>query len=320
MTLGDQRLLSGVSSGKFVDVSALAEDDRVISVELIRRLCVGLEARGVDPRGVQIRGARILETLDLSFCTIPHPLRFEDTTFASSPVLDGCRAPALRFVHCALPGFSAAGVRVEHVLSLQSSEVDGEVTLRRAKIEGNFDCTGATITNHTGLALSLDRPEIGGSVFLCKEFRSTGEVRFFGAKIEGELDCSGAELVNERAIALYLDGAEIRRGVLLGEPFSATGAVQLIGAKVEGQFACVGAKLTNERGDALALDRAEIGGSMFLSNFSATGEVRLLGAQIEGVLGCSNAGIARAPYIGTAQRWSAAARDQRRRGGDRRLE
>lgn len=289
MTLGEQRLLSGAPSGQRVDISELPEEERVISAELIRRLCVGLEAKTVDARGVQIRGARILDTLELSFCTIPHPLTFEGTTFERSPVLDGSRAPSVQFVDCVLPGFSAAGVSVDYVLSLESSEVHGEVKLLRAKVEGNLDCARATFINHNGVALSLDRAEIGGNVLLCNGFRSVGQVALFGAKVEGQLNCSGAELVNERGIALLLDGAEIGRGVLFCELFSAMGAVQLFGAKIEGQFACVGAKLMNERGNALALDRAEICGSMLLSEFSATGEVRLLGAKIEGVLAFSNA-------------------------------
>ena len=68
-----------------VDLCGLPEEQRLVSPHVIRRLCIGPEAKSVDPRGIRVKSGRIAEQLELSFCTVPHPLRFERTTSASSP-------------------------------------------------------------------------------------------------------------------------------------------------------------------------------------------------------------------------------------------
>jgi hypothetical protein len=84
-TPGDQRVLETASSGNLVDLGDLSEEQRVLSPDVIRRPSVGPDSKDVDPRGIRITGARIVEPLDLSFCTVPHPLRLEATTFPASP-------------------------------------------------------------------------------------------------------------------------------------------------------------------------------------------------------------------------------------------
>jgi hypothetical protein len=61
---------------------------------VIRRLCVGREAQEVDLRGIRIKGAQFVAPLDLSFCTVPHPLQFEATTFNATPDLSGADLPS----------------------------------------------------------------------------------------------------------------------------------------------------------------------------------------------------------------------------------
>ena len=97
-TAGERRVLAEAPSGELVDLSDLSDEDRVVSPDVIRRLCVGPEAHDVDPRGIRIKGARIVAPLDLSFCTVPHPLRFETTTFDATPDLSGAHLPALSIV------------------------------------------------------------------------------------------------------------------------------------------------------------------------------------------------------------------------------
>jgi hypothetical protein len=126
----------------------------VVSGRLIRRLCVGKEAQDVDPLGIRIKDARIV---DLSYCMVARPLRFEATTFDMTPDLIGAQLPALWFEDCTLPGLLANGIRTGH-LRLDSSRVSGEVLLISARVGGQLDCAGATLSNEGGYALPPRQP------------------------------------------------------------------------------------------------------------------------------------------------------------------
>jgi hypothetical protein len=289
-TAGERRVLAETPSGRVVDLSDLGDEQRVVSPDVIRRLCVGSEASSVDPRGVHIRAARIVTQLDLSFSTLPHPLRFEATTFAVAPDLSGAHLPSLWVTGCSLPGLMCAGLRLDRDLRLVSSKVTGEVRLPSAKIGGDLICKGATLTNRGGCALFAEGAEIDGGVFLDEGFSAIGGVRLPGAKIGHYLDCAGATLANEADYALFAGLSEINGSVFLREGFSATGEVRLSGAKIRGDLDCKGATLVKEGGYALFAVSAEINGSVFLrEGFSATGEVRLSGAKIGGDLDCKRA-------------------------------
>jgi hypothetical protein len=288
-TAGERRVLAHASAGTLVDLSGLPDEERVVSPDVIRRLCVGPEAKEVDPRGLRIKGAHIVGPLDLSFCTIPHPLRFEATTFDAAPDLTEAHLPALWIDGCSLPGLQAYRIQTD-TLSLESSDIKGEVLLMDARIGGQLNCSGATLTNEGDSAFSADGAEIGGFVFLNGGFSATGAVGLSGAKIGGALSCSGATLTNEGDNALFADGAEIRGIVNLRGGFRATGAVWLLGARIGGSLDCSGATLTHEGDNALVADGAEITGSLNLRDGSrAIGTVRLPGARIGGNLDCSGA-------------------------------
>ncbi|MCK4626838.1 MAG: hypothetical protein KAV00_16120 [Phycisphaerae bacterium] len=166
----------------------------------------------------------------------------------------------------------------------------GEVRLLGAKITGVLVCCGGRFENEVGeepKALSADRAEIGGDVFLNEGFHATGEVRLPSAKITGDMVCIGGQFENENGDALSADGVEIGGSVFLNKGFHATGEVRLSGAKIRGQLSCRGGWFENENGDALIADEVEIGGGVFLNKgFRTTGEVRLLGAKITGDLSC----------------------------------
>jgi hypothetical protein len=289
-TVGDQRILAETRDGNAVDLSGLSEGQRVVSPEVIRRLCAGSEAGSVDPRGIRIGGAHIMEPLDLSFCIVPHPVRFEATTFDVAPNLEGAQLPALSLRGCSLPGLRGVGLRLDGDLGLQASEITGEVLLLGAKIGGNIAGAGAALRNDGGDALSADNAEINGQVLLRHGFSAIGTLRLPGTKIGGTLDCDGAALSNEGGVALFADDAEIKGGVFLRHGFNATGTLWLPGARIGGNLECDGATLSNEGGLALVGDGAEINGNVFLRyGFSATGVVWLLRARIGGDLDCERA-------------------------------
>src|SRR5215211_2322026 len=163
-TAGDRRVLAEAPSGEVVDLGDLSEKQRVVSADVIRRLCVGREAKDVDPRGIRIKNAHIVETLDLSFSTIAHPLSFEATPFDAIPDVIGAQLPALWLEDCALPGLRADRIRV-YDLRLASSNVTGVVGLYGASIGGVLDCSGATLVNREGFALDSRHMTIGRLIF-----------------------------------------------------------------------------------------------------------------------------------------------------------
>ena len=293
-TAGEQRVLAEAPSGELVDLSGLVAEERIVSPDLVRRLCVGPEAKDVDPRGIRIKGAHIVQPLDLSYTNVPHPLEFEATTFDAMPDLTRADLPVLWLVNCKLPGLRADGIRTNEI-RLVSSELTGTVWLDGTKIDGSLDCSSATLSDEAGTALTASQAEISGDAILSSGFSATGAVGFIRTKIGGRLDCSGATLSNTGGIAFSADGAEISGSVYLLGGFSASGAVRLAGAKIGGQLLCRGVTLTNECGYALTADGAEIRGDVFLGSevfsgrFTADGGVRLPGAKIGGQLDCPGA-------------------------------
>jgi hypothetical protein len=293
-TAGEQRVLAEAPSGELVDLSGLVAEERIVSPDLVRRLCVGPEAKDVDPRGIRIKGAHIVQPLDLSYTNVPHPLEFEATTFDAMPDLTRADLPVLWLTNCKLPGLRADGIHTNDI-RLVSSELSGTVWLDGTKIDGSLDCSSATLSDEAGTALTASQAEISGDAILSSGFSATGAVGFIRAKIGGRLDCSGATLSNTGGIAFSADGAEISGSVYLLGGFSASGAVRLAGAKIGGQLLCRGVTLTNEGGYALTADGAEIrgdvilGSEVFLGGFTADGGVRLPGAKIGGQLDCAGA-------------------------------
>lgn len=290
-TEGERRILAEAPSGEPVDLGDLPDEQRVVSADVIRRLCVGSGATTVDARGIRIKRARIAGPLDLSFCDVPHPLRFEATTFDATPDLTGAHLPALWFRDCSLPGVLAERVQAGEI-RLDLCTVMGGVRLLDARIAGQLNCAGATLADEGGDALTADGAEITGGVFLREGFSATGAVRLLRARIGGPLNCRDATLRNTGGEALSADGAEIKGGVFLHGRFNATGRVRLAGAKIGGHVNCSGATLCNEGGVALSADGAVIGRDLLLGDgFSAAGEVRLLGAKIGGQLNCTGASL-----------------------------
>jgi hypothetical protein len=288
-TAGERRVLAEAPSGQMVDLTDLPAEERVVSPDVIRRLCVGSDTAEVDPRGIRIKGARIVEEFDLSFCTVPHPLRFVATEFGATPFLSRADLPGLWIEDCSLPGLEAYGIRTGD-FRLQSSEVTGEVRLVNATIGGVLVFSSATFTNESGTALSADGAEVSGGVFLDYGFKASGEVRFSNAKIGGALVCSDATFTNEGGEALSAVGAEIGDATFLDYGFKADGEVRLSNAKLGGPLVCSGATLTNEGGDALSAEGTEIRGSVFFEDgFGARGAVRLINTQITGQLVCVGA-------------------------------
>jgi hypothetical protein len=130
----------------------------------------------------------------------------------------------------------------------------GAVRVTGARIEGNLNCSDATITNPSGPAIRAGGAfQVVGRVFLHRVIAhgagEWGTVWMGGASIGGQLDCSGATITNPSGPALRADFFQAA-GLFLREGFTADGAgelgtVRLIGARVTVHLDCSDAVVTS---------------------------------------------------------------------------
>ena len=288
-------------------------ETRAIRAWVLRDIVRGRLAPKSDPRGLRLRGARIVGRLDLDNITSSVAL-----TLSSCLLDEGCTANESRLsnfvlLHCHLekhvePAFSGDGL-VATSLRIRNTTVRGDcstgvVRLRAARLGGQLDCTGATLSNDAGPALNLEQLEAQG-VFLHEGFSAsgagrTGAVCLLSAHIGGQLICSGASMHNNSGPALNAALLHVERGAHLNAAFLAAGAgsaaaVLLRGAIVGGQLNCGGAELRNDSGPALDAEQLQAGQHVILSDgFSAIGAdergaVHLLSAHIGSQLICNRA-------------------------------
>jgi hypothetical protein len=292
-----ERLIAAAEAGEALDLApravsdalplsedevAVWGDEHTIRAADLRQALLALAHREVDPRGLTVKHARIVGDVNLDYCALSFPLRFNRSVFTGELSLRASRLAALALTGCRCTAFSVELIEVRGNVDLTNLTAIGAVRAIGARITGQLALTGASLTNLDGHALSLDGAQIDGGAFL-KNLTATGAVRLPGARITGQLALTGANLTNPSGDALSLDGAHIDGGAVLDD-LTATGAVRALGARITGQLALTGANLTNPKGDALSLDRAQIDGGAVLDDLTATGAVRALGARITGQL------------------------------------
>ena len=243
-------------------------------------------------RQIQIQGARVTGELDVSHAELRAAVEARRCLFEDDLILWFTRARALQMEECVLASVTATGARIEGLLGIFQSRVLGNVLLIDAKIGHSVVFAGSTISGYAGQALSANRLEVDGDVFLSDGFISSGAVLFPDARIGAALNCSGGRFENPGGLALAADGASIAGAVRLSPGFCATGEVRLPGAQIGGQLACSGGRFENPERRALTVDGARIQNGVDLSSgFYATGDVRLTGAWISGSLDCAESRI-----------------------------
>jgi len=265
--------------------------EREIRADLIRWLCVDRDvASAVDPRGIQVHAARITGGLDLSFVSVPFPLRLRRCRFTDDANLISTDLPLLSLAGSRVLSVTADGANVRGNVFLNNGfSAEGEVRLHNAQIGGDLDCSGGILRNPGKKALNADRADLKGSLFLRDGFQAEGEVRLLGAQVGSVLDCRAGTFKNPGKSALSADRVVAKGGVFLNDGFRAQGAVRLLGAQIGGNLTCSRGTFEGPAKDALTADSANVEGSVLLDKgFIAEGAVRLVGAQIGGDLACKS--------------------------------
>jgi hypothetical protein len=165
----------------------------------------------------------------------------------------------------------------------------GAISLIGAKIGGNLECDGASLTNATpdgiGLALAAENAVIGGAVLLRHGFTAHGGVSLLGATIGSNVECCGASLENWSDAGsretLRLTNVEIAGDVLLNQGFTSIGYVSLWGTKIERDLDCSTATFIGPSSSAGGRSTA---GAVVATNLAVAGDVKLIGVTVLGRL------------------------------------
>jgi hypothetical protein len=182
-------------------------------------------------------------------------------------------------------------------------ESDGSVSFMGAQIDGNLDCSGASLRRPKGIALNLERTRVGGFVGLRSaenlQFRADGTVRLFNSRIGRDLECDGGRFYNPwdsafDALNAHVDGNVFFR-IRDGYRCEATGKVSLAGMKIGGNLLCVGTRFDNLNSDALDCSAATIAGRASMLGtaehpvlpFHATGGILFRDAKIDRNFDCN---------------------------------
>lgn len=131
---------------------------------------------------------------------------------------------------------------------------EGQVSLPGAHIDGDFDCSDATLAKSVdGAALVADRTDVKGSVFLGGNFSAEGEVRLLGARVDGDITCDGGKFTALRGQAedaidrsLSAHTLTVKGNVFLRDGFHAKGEVGFTGAQIGGNIECTGGAFYGE--------------------------------------------------------------------------
>lgn len=299
LSWAEKKLIACVARGRECVLGAAVPDlptrANAIRPQLIRFLALGGDENApVHEKGIQLQGAYIgaaekgekPSELDLDGCKLSARVGLLACHFAARIILRHTEGLSIAIVGSVLAEVVGDGLKLSGDLVLRHVQSTGTIRLAGARICGDLSCRGGHFETAEGEALSCDRSEIGGGVFLDENFHSIGEVRLAGAKIDGSLHCQNSRFENDEGTALSCHDAQIGGNVYLNETFRATGEVILSRARIGGVIHCDKGRFESPGRSALTCDDAEIGGDVSLKAFQTSGEVRLLGAKIGGGLAC----------------------------------
>ncbi len=133
-----------------------------------------------------------------------------------------------------------------------------------------MDCSGGHFDNPKGEALTAERSEIGGTVFLKDDFSATGQVNLRGAHIGADLECDKGSFQYPSGKALIAERAEINRSAFLRKGFSAQGEVTLEGSRIGTDLDCSKGKF-----EKFTLTESSVKGGFYWNEVQAITELDL---------------------------------------------
>jgi len=294
-----ERLAVAATTGTKIDLAdggacdpATADDwrpERTVPAAALREILTRRDLT-IDPHGLRIRGARIIDNIDLAYVRFDYPLHLTDCR------IDG----EFNMEHVVLRELKLTGTLTRDI-NLDLAEIDGDIyadqgfrvngqlCVTAATIKSQLILNRATLANLGGNALLLDGATIANGLH-ADGVQTEGCVRAPRVHIDGGLFLNGATLTNPADPGvLILHGAEIT-GDMAARNVKAEGAISAKGARIGGSLILDGATVANLGGVVLDLSEATIGADVKVSGgFTATGEVRAIAAHIGGNFEADNA-------------------------------
>jgi hypothetical protein len=240
LTSVEQALVDHVGQGELLDLAAEGEpvdeasmrswgESRTCRAWVIRDILRGRLVADPDPHGLRLRGARISGRLDLESLNTGVNLELEDCFLEEGVLARDARLSTLCLYGCQIEHATEPSLDAEHLtcslLDLDGARIVshaelGAVCLPGAHVVGRLDCTGASLQNDSGPALSAEGLQVGLGMFLRNGFTATGSgragaVRLPGAHISIHLDCTEAQLRNDSGPALAADGLRVDQDLYL---------------------------------------------------------------------------------------------------------
>lgn len=249
------------------------DTDRIVRADFLRLLILGKDDLCLHEKGLRLSGAWITGLLDLEGCRIPRDLGLKDCHFEASPVLNSAIIDNLFLDGSILPGLQAERLEARGCLSLRSTTIMGEIRLTGARIGGNIEADGVSIST-PGIAVDAGGLETRGGILL-RGAVVRGGINLSMVHLGGDLNATGACIDRPGEVALNGD-AMVAGGDLALRGATITGEVRVVGARVGGDVDCTSASLSQPDGHALSLNRTTIAGAFFLrQNASVVGTLDL---------------------------------------------
>ena len=219
----------------------------------------------VTYRGVDIRGAKIVGGVDLSFAKLDRPLYIANSRFEGAISLHDARAKHIVYLDGSLitGPLDAYSFHSASELSLAETTIsNGGLVLSSATISGLLNMSGATCSGD----LNASFLQVGGPLFMQSDEKNKASfknVNLRSAKVTGQINMDGTSFDGVLdADALEVGGLLLMRwasfkGVILRD---AKVAVILRGAKVADNVEMTGASVDGD----LNADTLQIGGALFM--------------------------------------------------------
>ncbi|MCX7304017.1 MAG: hypothetical protein NTV73_06730 [Hyphomicrobiales bacterium] len=268
LNAAEAKIVANLRSGDFDrlgDGSRPDKDDpaRTVRAELLRVLILGgLDSFRMHEKGLSVSGACIVGVLDLEGCRIPRDIRLKDCLFDASPVLRSAIIDNLFLDGSALPGLQADRLEARGGLSIRGSTVTDVIRLAGARLGGNIEADGATISAPDGVAINAEGLEARGGVLL-RGADIRGGVNLSSARLGADVNAVGAKIERPGAVAVDGDGIVVQ-GDLALRGVAINGEVRMRGANFGGEIDCTAATLSEPEGYSLRLNGARVNGAFFL--------------------------------------------------------
>ncbi len=281
----EARLVAACAAGEWCQLGEgrpLDPDAGVhVRAALVRFLALGGDAQHpVHEAGIQLAGAWIDGGLRLSNCTVDCRLNLFDCVLDAPLHAFDARLRSLNLTGSAIVGLRADRVAITGGLFLRGGfDCAGPVSLARARIGGDLDCSAGAFAAQDEAAIDLSGATVEGQIFMGDGFVAKGAVRLIGASIGGDLSASGGRFQNADGVAIGGDALRVGGSALIDGGAQVAGELRLAGARITGYLSLETGRFDNPGAVAIQAESVAIGHALILRRAAVDGRIVLTDAE-----------------------------------------